>query len=221
MSEIITLLIIILTLLTIFCLYKFLDKRGLYFSLIIFNIISFILSFKISEVLKLNINTGIITLIETFSILDIFIIKYGDKELKNILRITFYTNVMTSLIITIMNYFVPAITETISINMQGTFEYNYKILIIYPLIILLSQFINIKLYKFISSIQKNIPICIILIYIITSLIYTVLFSVLIYIGILETKNSIFIGISTYIFGIFITIINIIYIKILTDKKVKK
>ena len=221
MSEIITIIIIALTLLTIFCLYKFLDKRGLYFGIIIFNIISFLLSFKISIILKMNVNTNIITLVEMFTILYIFIIKYGDKELKNILKITFYANVMTALIITIMNYFIPTITETISINMQGTFEYNYKILIIYPLIILISQFIIAKFYKIINLIQNNIPICIILTYIMTSLLYTVLFSILSYLGNLEIKNSLFVGISTYIIGIFITIINIIYIKLLTDKKVKK
>ena len=221
MSELTALLIIILTFLTIFCLYKFLDKRGLYFALIIFNIISFILSFKISIILKLNVNSGIITLIETFTILVLFITKYNDKELKNILKITFYTNVMTALIITIMNYFIPSITETISINMQGTFKYNYKILVIYPFIILISQILITKFYKFISMIQNNMLICIILTYIITSLVYTILFSVLIYIGILETKQSFFIGISTYILGIFIMIINIIYIKLVTAKKVKK
>ena len=221
MGEIITILIIILTLLTIFCLYKFLDKRGLYFALIIFNIISFILSFKISVILKMNINTGIITLIETFSILYILIIKYGDKDLKNLLKITFIANIMTALIITIMNYFIPAITETISINMQGTFEYNYKILIIYPFIILLSEFIIAKTYNLISLIQSNIPVCIILTYIITSLVYTILASTLYYINVLEIKQSLFIGISTYIIGVFITIINVIYIKYLTDRKVKK
>ena len=221
MSEIIALIIILLTLLTIFCLYKFLDKRGLYFALVIFDIVSFILSFKISVILKLNINTGIITLIEMFSIIYIFINKYGDKEIKNIIKITFYTNIMTALIIAIMNYFIPTITETISINMQGTFEYNYKILITYPIIILISEFIIAKFYKIVTSIQNNIPICVILTYILTSLIYTILFSVISYLGIFEIKNSLFVGISTYIMGIFITIINIIYIKLLTDKKVKK
>ena len=96
MSEIITLIIIILSLLTIFCLYKFLDKRGLYFALIIFNIITFILSFKISIILKMNVNTGIITLIEMFTILYIFIINYGDKELKEIIKITLISNIMVA-----------------------------------------------------------------------------------------------------------------------------
>ena len=222
MSEIITLLIITLTMLTIFCLYKFLDKRGLYFAIVIFNIISFILAFKISIILKLNVNTSIITLIETLSILYIFIIKYDDKELKNIMKITFISNVMTALLITTMNYFIPAITETISINMQGTFEYNYKILIVYPIIILITQYIITKFYNLISKIQQSIPISIILTYVMTALNYTIIFNIIIYINILEIKNSIFIGISTYILGIFITIINIIYIKELTkDKKVKK
>ena len=221
MSEIITLLIIISTILTTFCLYKFLDKRGLYFALIIFDIISYIFAFKIFVILKMNINTAIITLIETFSILYIIIIKYTDKDIKKVIKITLITNIMISLIIAIMNEFIPTLTETISINMQGTFEYNYKILIIYPIIIFISQYIISKLYKLISQVQNNIPICIILTYIITSLIYTILFIILIYINIIEIKESLFIGISTYIIGIFITLINIIFVKLLTDKKVKK
>ena len=73
--------------------------------------------------------------------------------------------------------------------MEGTFEYNYKILIIYPLIVLISQYIVVNLYKLINEIQNNINISVILNYIITALIYTVLYSVLIYINTIELKYS--------------------------------
>ena len=118
-----------------------------------------------------------------------------------------------------MNYFIPAITETVSINMQGTFEYNYKILIVYPLIMLLGQYTVTKLYKLISSLQRNTSICITLTYIITGLIYTIVFYLLAYINILEISYSIFLGISTYIIGIPITLINLLLINYSTKKKV--
>ena len=221
MGEIITIIMIFLTLLTIFCLHKTFDKRGLYFSVVIFSLISFILSFKISVVLKMNINTSIIILPEIFTIFYIFIIKYGYKDINDLLKITFYANITTSIIIAIMNIFVPTITETISINMQGTFEYNYKILIIYPFIILLSEIVTTKIYKIISIIQNNNLICICLTYIITALLYTVIYTVLSYINILEIKKSLFLGVSTYIIGLAITIINAIYVTLLVNKKVKK
>lgn len=219
MEEIITIVLILLTMLVTFCLFKMLDKRGLYFSLVIMNLLGLVLSFKISQILTINMNIGIIPMIATLSIIYIFIIKYGYKETKNLLLVSLYSNIATSVLLIIMNYFIPAITETVSINMQGTFEYNYKILIVYPLIMLLGQYTVTKLYKLISSLQRNTSICITLTYIITGLIYTIVFYLLAYINILEISYSIFLGISTYIIGIPITLINLLLINYSTKKKV--
>ena len=217
MEEIIAVILVFLTLLTIFCLYKMLDKRGLYFSLVILNLITFVLSFKITYVFKMNINIGIIPLISTFTILYLFIIKYNQKELKNLITITFISNIILSLLLVVMNYFIPAITETISINMKGTFEYNYKILILYPIITLISQIASVKLCGLLQQIQDNKSISIALTYIITGLLYTVLMYAISYINILEIKYSLFLGISTYILGLALTIINISFINILNPK----
>lgn len=219
MEEIITIVLILLTMLITFCLFKMLDKRGLYFSLVIMNLLGLVLSFKISQILTINMNIGIIPIIAALSIIYIFITKYGYKETKNLLLVSLYSNIAMSILLIIMNYFIPAITETVSINMQGTFEYNYKILIVYPLIMLLGQYTVTKLYKLISSLQKNTSICITLTYIITGLIYTIVFYLLAYINILEISYSIFLGISTYIIGIPITLINLLLINYSTKKKV--
>ena len=218
MEEIIILVLVFLSLLTILCLYKMLDKRGLYFAIVILNLIGFVLSFKITYAFKMNINTSIIPIIATLSVMYIFIIKYGIKELKNLIKITLYSNIATAILLIIMNYFIPAITETISINMQGTFEYNYKILIAYPLTMLISQLTLSKLYQLIYTLQSNILICISLTHIITSLIYTVIFCIVSYIDIIQIQYSLFLGISTYILGLVILIINIIFINYLVKSK---
>lgn len=219
MEEIITIILILLTLLTIFCLYKMLDKRGLYFSLVIMDLIAFVLSFKITYVFRMNINIGIIPLIATFSILYIFLTKYSSRETKTLLTITLYSNISAALLLIIMNYFIPAITETISINMLGTFQHNYKILILYPIITLLSQLASVKLYGLLQQIQDNTSISIALTYIITGLLYTVVMYALSYINILEIQYSLFLGISTYILGLALTIIHILFINFLNQKKV--
>ena len=219
MEELIALILIVLTLLIIFCLYKMLDKRGLYFSLVIMDLIAFVLSFKITYVFRMNINIAIIPLIATFSILYIFLTKYSSRETKTLLTITLYSNISAALLLIIMNYFIPAITETISINMQGTFEHNYKILILYPIITLLSQLASVKLYGLLQQIQDNTSISIALTYIITGLLYTVVMYALSYINILEIQYSLFLGISTYILGLALTIIHILFINFLNQKKV--
>lgn len=221
MSEIILIVLIILTMTITYCLYQLLDKRGLYFSLVIMNLVAFVLSFKITYLFKININIGLVPLIASLSIIYIFITKYGYKETKNLILISIYSNITAGILLIIMNYFLPAITETISINMQGTFEYNYKILIAYPIIISLSQYTVIKLYKLISSLNSNTSICVMLTYIITGLLYTIVFYILSYIGTINISNSLFIGISSYIMGIPITIINLLLINYITNKKVIK
>ena len=219
MDEIILLVLIALTMITIYCLYRMLDKRGLYFALVIMNLLTFILSFKITTILKINVNCSIITMISIFTIIYIFISKYGYKESKNLLLISLIANITTALLIAVMNYFVPAVTETISINMQETFEYNYKILIIYPFMVLLSEYVTIKLFKLIGTIQNNISVSVILTYILTAVIYTIVYLLLSYINIMEAKYSLFIGISSYIVGLPIMIINLFLINYLTSKKV--
>ena len=219
MEEIVTIILVLLPLLTMFCLYKLLDKRGLYFSLVMMNLIAFVLSFKISYVFKMNVNLGIIPIISSFTIIYIFLNKYSHKETKNLLMISLYSNITVALLLAVMNFFIPAITETISINMKGTFEHNYKILIAYPIILLLSQLATTKLYGLLKQLQDNTPVAIGLTYIMIGLIYTLLFYIISYIDILEVRFSLFLAISTYILGIAITIINILFIYILDKKKV--
>lgn len=222
MNELFLLLLLAIGLILIYVLYKKLDKRGLYFAIVILNIMTFIFLFKISYIFKMNVNIGIIPFILVLNIVYIYIIKYGNKEIKNLEIVSLYTNISTALLLVIMNYYIPAVTETVSINMIGTFEYNYKILITYPIIMFLSQYIVIKLYSFISKLQNNTVVSIILTYIITALVYTVIFYIICYIKILSLKDSIFIGITTYIVGLVIMLLYAFFIKMITgSKKVTK
>lgn len=218
MNELLFIIIVLLTFLTISCLSKIYGKQGLIYALIVLDIISFVLSFKIIEVFRLNINLGIVPFISTSSIIYIYLIKYGLKDIKKNEMICLYTNVTIAILLMIMNYMIPAITETISINIQGTFEHNYKILILFPIMMFLSQYLIAKLYYFVSQIQSNIPICIILTYIITALIYIIIFYIIYYIKVLSLSDSLYIGLSTYIVGLIVTIINIVFINLIVNSK---
>ena len=220
-SIIIVLLLILVSLLLIYSMYKIYDKRGLYFSLVIMNIMSFILSFKIIKIFSLNINLGLIPMISIFTIIYIIITKYSIKDKKTILSLSLYTNIITSILILITNYFIPTVSETISISIKGTFEYNYKILILYPIIILLSQYIIIKLFNYLKELQSNIIINITLTYITTGLVYTLVFYLIAYINLIDIKNTIFMGVSSFLIGIIITLLNTIIIDLIFKKKVKK
>jgi len=219
MEEAIMLVFILLLLLTTFCLYKMYDKRGLYFSIVIFSLISFVFSFKISTIFKMNVNIGIIPAIGLMTIFFLFLLKYGQKDKKSLIEITLYANITSALLLAVMNYFEAALTETISINMEGTFEYNYKILIIFPIILTISEYISIKLFDLVNQIQSSIVISGVLTYIITGLVYTIGLYLICYINILEFKYSLFLGVSTYILGLIIIIFNVAILNFLYKKKV--
>ena len=222
MNELFLITILLICLLLIYFMYRYLEKRGMYFSLVILNILTFIMTFKTTTIFKMNINLGIIPLITVFTIFYMYLIKYREKDIKELMIISIITNIITALVLATLNYYIPAITETISINIEGTFQYHYKLLIVFPFVMLLSQYIIVKLYTFVSELQSNIIISVVLTYIITGLVYTVIFYMIGYINIFEVKNSIFLGITTYIIGLALTVISALYIYyVMGSKKVHK
>jgi uncharacterized PurR-regulated membrane protein YhhQ (DUF165 family) len=221
MEEIILLVLTVFSILILTSFYKLFEKKGLYYTFILLNVLSLVLSFKIGYIFKTNINLGIIPIIATFTTIYIYLIKYGSKDSKHLLILTIMSSVITAISLIIMNYCIPAITETVSISMQGTFETNYKIFIVYPIVMTISNFIIIKLYDIISKIQNNIILTVVLEYIMTSLIFTILAYILFYINILSIKDSLYIGVSTYILGLILTIAHSIFLYFYTKKKVKK
>ena len=120
MNEFILIIILFITMFTTYLLYKIYEKRGLFFAIVFQNIISFILSFKIVTILKLNINLGIVSILSVLTIMYLFMIKYGKKEINELIKISLYTNVLIAIFLTMINYFIPTLTETISINIKDT-----------------------------------------------------------------------------------------------------
>ena len=210
MDIIVFLVLSIVSMLTIYCLYKIFEKRGLYFSLVIMSLITYIFSFKILTVLTISINLNIVTMVSRFTTIYILINKYGLKESKNIILLTLYTN--------LTNYYIPAVTEVITISIEGVFLYNYKLLIAYPLIMLLTEWLIIKLFTFVKTLSNDIYINTILIYIIIGLLPTLIFYLVGYINIISIKSTIFLGVTTFLIGLLFTGMNTAIIKLINSRK---
>ena len=221
MEEIILLVLIALSLFIIYALYKILDKQGLYYGLIMLDLLAYILTFKITTVLKMNINIGIVPLISSFTCLYLILIKYGNKNIKNIFKITFLSNVVFGLLLTTTNYFFPSLTDTISKSIEETFITNYKLLILFPIVVFSGQYVINKIYGYVTDVQNNIFLATMLSYIISAIIYIIFYYLIGYINILTIRDSLYLGVTTYITGIIVTIINIAFIYSLNRKKAKK
>lgn len=222
MNEIILAVILIISLMSIYCLYKIFDKMGLYYSLIIFIETAIITSFKIMKIFNFNLNINILFLTCIMTIIYIILTKYNIKELNNAIKLSCITTIFSVLIVLILGYYIPSINSTIAINIKSTFIHNYKVLIALPITLIGGIIATTKLYQFISKLQDNIYINIVLTYIITGLIYTVIFQIFGYLNIIKIYNSIYIGLTSYLFGLIITIIQLFIINIiLKQKKVRE
>ena len=222
MNEIILAVILIISLMSIYCLYKIFDKMGLYYSLIIFIGTAIITSFKIMKIFNFNLNINILFLVCIMTIIYIILAKYNTKELNNIIKVSCISTIFSALIVLLLGYYIPSINSTIAINIKSTFIYNYKVLIALPITLLGGIIATTKLYQFISKLQDNIYINIVLTYIITGLIYTVIFQIFGYLNVIKIYNSIYIGLTSYLFGLIITIIQLFTINlILKQKKVRE
>ena len=58
-------------------------------------------------------------------------------------------------------------------------------------------------------------------YITTGLVYTLVFYLIAYINLIDIKNTIFMGVSSFLIGIIITLLNTLIIDLIFKKKVKK
>lgn len=218
MDGIVFLVLTIISILTTYCLYKIYEKRGLYFSLVIMSLITYIFSFKILTIFTISINLGITTMVGCFTIIYVLINKYGIKEAKTIISLTLYTNIISGILLLLTNYYIPAVTEVITISIEGVFLYNYKLLIAYPIVMLLTEWLIIKLFDFVKTLSNDIYINTILIYIIIGLLPTLIVYLVGYINVMSIKNSIFLGVTTFLIGLLITGINCLEIKLITTRK---
>ena len=219
MSELYLILFLLLTVTIIICFKKVFNEDGLIYSIIILNLLSYVSSLKIGILFNSNINLSIIPITGMFTALYIYL--NNNDDIKEIIKKTSIANIIFISMIIITTIFYPSVTDTVSLNLKETLEKEYILLIIYPIIIAVSEYIIYKLYKLLNKIQNNIMLSILLTYIITSLLYTIIFNITGTINILSLKESVMVGISTYIIGLLETIVLLIYIKITVKKKVQK
>lgn len=197
------------------------EKNNITYVYIIYNIISFILSFKIIEVLKINISANIVTSTLATSITYLMIEKITIKEYKNLIKQVFFVNIFISIIILISSLYTGSVNDFNSVNMQNIFLNNYKILISYPIVTIINQIMILLIYNNIKDITENINLRIILTNFTTLMIETILFSIFSYIFDLEIKYILLLIISNYLLKTLLTLIYTpITSYIIKQKKVK-
>ena len=218
MSEIIFLIITIISMITIPLAYNYLDKKGLYLMLIIMTIVSYLLSFKVLNIWGLSVNANVITTISILEIVYLLIEKETKKNHYNYLFLTIFCLISTAFAILTTSSYIPSINDTLSTNMKGLFIDNYQILILFPLLLIITEIISPQIYLTLNQIYQNKIISINLIYMVLGLLNSLIFSFIAYASDPSFLSKLNIALATYFIGLIISILYTPIFNYLTSKK---
>ena len=219
MNVLIYIVILFLSILAVYFFHKYLDKLGLTIIFITMNVTSFLLAFKYITLSTINANSNCITYVSMITALYLLLESTSKKEAKEIINMNFIINVFIAIMLYIMTNHTQSITDTISVNMKNVYLNNYKILIFYPLITFLIHYLLIWIYEKIKKIYDNHFITTVTIYLFIGIVESIIYNMLIYSSILNTKTIILLILSTYMIRIITTVIYSLFLTFFTKKKV--
>ena len=218
MDIMLIILMIILGIFFIFISQYLIEKNGIINVYLIYNIVSFLLSFKILEVFEININSNII-LSSLFTMITYLLVeKLSIKEYKNLIKQTFTINIFLSIGLLISSFYIGSVNDINSVNMQNIFLNNYKILISYPIVTLINQILILLMTNIIKESIKNINIRIIITNLTILMIETILFYISSYIFTGEFNYLLVLIISNYLIKVIITSLYTPFISYLINLK---
>ena len=198
------LMLIVLFLMCIFSmilLYNLFDILGLKILFIINIILMFIMSFKNIELINLNITLYSLFTINFNALLIIFFYKIKFKELKNNLKQILIIIVLITVEIIFVFMYQQSVADTNTSNIINILLYNYKIVIVFPIILLMTVYGTIKCYKFIIKIENNTFINYAITSIVIGIIDTLLYTIIININVLNINDILKLALSNYLIRI--------------------
>jgi len=221
MDLMLIILMIALSIFFIFVSNYLLEKNGIKNIYLIYNVIAFILSFKILKVFEININANIVLSSLFISLTYLIIEKTSPKEYKDIIFETLIINLTVGLMIFISSLYIGTIDDSVTTYMNNVFLDNYKILISYPIVTLINQVAILLIYNIIKETKNGINIKIILTNLTVIMIETILFCISSYIFDIELIYLPILIISNYLIKVIITTIYTPFISyLIRQKKVK-
>ena len=213
--------ILIISILSIYFSKKIWGKLGLTIVFITSNVLSLILTFKYVMISTINVNANSILYVTMFTSLYLLLETTNKEEVKKITNLNFLLTVYSAILLYIMSYYVQSLTDTVSINMKNIFINNSRILLVYPLTNIITNYLLIWMYKKIRKLYDIPFITTVTTYLLIGLIEGILFYFSVFYKVLDAKIIIKLLLSNYMIKLIITIVYSIFLTILTHKKVKK
>ena len=216
MNILIILLMAIISVVYLYISQLIFDKNAIKITYIIYNIIAYLLSFKIFEILNINLNANIVMISIFISLTYLIIEKSSIKEYKETV-----INIFISISLLILSSYLGAITDTNSVDMKTVFLNNYKILISYPITTLLTQLLTLCIYQNVKEVTPNITKNIIISNLTVIIIDTFIFCILSYLFEFKLNQILILVTNNYIIKVILSsIFTPFIVPLINSKKVK-
>lgn len=221
MEIIVFLLLMTMCLALIYIVHKYFEKEQFYLIGIIYSVISFIMSFKITNVLGVNINTSVIFSSGLLIILYYFVKKYQEKESKKFINTVMLSSVLFICLFMLSVFMIPSIYDKTNIFYQNIILDNLPIIIFYPISLYITLFLSEYCFRELEKEAKNKSIKIIFTILGITFIDAAIFSYFSYAFIIKFDTAIGIAIDNYLVKTGIMIIYMLIVdRLFMIRKVK-
>lgn len=126
----------------VYLVHKYFEKEQFYLLGIVYTVLSFVLSFKLINILGVNINGNLIFSSGILLILYYFVNRYNEKESRRFIFTTSLINIILVCMLVITSLMVPSIYDKMSIFYQNLTFDNLAIVILYPISYLVTMFLG-------------------------------------------------------------------------------
>lgn len=133
MSILVFVLLICICLGLIYIVHKYFGKNEFYILAIVYSILSFIMSFKLVNILGIDVNLGIIFSSGLMVILYYFVNRYGKGEDKRLITLIGISTLLFGIILILNSFIVPSLNDSNSIMYQDLIFDNMPILVLFPI----------------------------------------------------------------------------------------
>lgn len=221
MNLLIFILLIVLSIFFMYISLYMLDKKNYRYIYLIYSILGYLMSFKIIKLASINLSANIV--IETLFLTLTYLIieKTTKEEFIKIVKNIFKYNLLVGVLLLFGSLYIPVVTDVVSINIKYMIIDNYKILLIYPILLTILQLLTYLVYNSIKELKLNIQNNIIISSLTILMVDSVIFNLFAYLFKIKLSNIILLILSNYLIKILLTTIySYIISKQIDNKKVK-
>ena len=219
MNEILWILTLILSFLSIKLCYKYLGKNGLFLWIVVATLVSNIQTVKTVELFGLETSLGTILYGSTFLATDILNYKYGLKESRKTIIYGFLSMIMMTIFMVICLLYEPSINDFAQESLSTIFSINIRITIASLVGFGVSQFIDTFLFHKLQKKYNKLWLSNNASTMICQVIDTIIFTLITFVGTMNFNAIIEIMISMYIFKFMVALLDTPFMYIAS--KIKK